>query len=75
MSKATEPGPEVPVSTMPYPPLHVDKKYVVLSDWLVLFMVRPGNLTVLSPQFPFLNAVADLALLFRPRMSRFYVAC
>lgn len=41
MSKVTEPGPEVPVSTMPYPPLHVDKKYVVLSDWLVLFMVRP----------------------------------
>lgn len=37
MSKATEPGPEVPASTMPYPPLHTDKKFVVLSDWLVQF--------------------------------------
>ena len=26
---------------MPYPPLHADKKFVVLSDWLVHFMVRP----------------------------------
>ena len=25
-----------PVSTLPYPPLHRDKKFVLLSDWLVL---------------------------------------
>ena len=25
-----------PVSTMPYPPVHTDKEFVILSDWLVL---------------------------------------
>ena len=30
-----------PVSTLPYPPLHLGKKFVVLSDWLVLALVRP----------------------------------
>lgn len=24
-----------PKSTLPYPPIHKDKKFVVLSDWLV----------------------------------------
>lgn len=28
----SEPAPE---STLPYPPVHKDKKFVVLSDWLV----------------------------------------
>ena len=26
---------EVPESTLPYPPIHKDKKFVVLSDWSV----------------------------------------
>lgn len=29
---SSEPAPE---STLPYPPIHKDKKFVVLSDWLV----------------------------------------
>lgn len=49
MSKAQEPGPEVPLSTMPYPPLHEDKRFVVLSDWLVPFTVRPDGHPSLSP--------------------------
>lgn len=24
-----------PVSTLPYPPLHLDNKFVALSDWFV----------------------------------------
>jgi hypothetical protein len=31
----TDVNPVAPPSTMPYPPLHTDKKFVVLSDWLV----------------------------------------
>jgi len=27
--------PLAPGSTLPYPPIHEDKKFVVLSDWLV----------------------------------------
>lgn len=26
---------QAPESALPYPPLHKDKKFVVLSDWLV----------------------------------------
>jgi len=26
---------EAPESTLPYPPIHTDKKFVVLSDWSV----------------------------------------
>jgi hypothetical protein len=29
-----------PESTLPYPPIHKDKKFVVLSDWLVSFHVK-----------------------------------
>jgi len=32
-----------PESTLPYPPLHKDKKFVVLSDWYVyLFLLLLG---------------------------------
>jgi hypothetical protein len=30
----------MPESTLPYPPLHLDKKFVVLTDWLVLFALE-----------------------------------
>ena len=29
-----------PESTLPYPPIHTDKKFVVLSDWLVCIFRR-----------------------------------
>ncbi len=32
MASNVDPAPE---STLPYPPIHKDKKFVVLSDWLV----------------------------------------
>jgi hypothetical protein len=31
----------VPESTLPYPPLHLDKKFVVLSDWYVIAYTSP----------------------------------
>lgn len=27
--------PDAPHSTLPYPPLHTNKKFVILSDWCV----------------------------------------
>ncbi|EKM57696.1 uncharacterized protein PHACADRAFT_158734 [Phanerochaete carnosa HHB-10118-sp] len=59
MSKTQESGPEVPLSTMPYPPLHADKRFVVLSDWLVPFMVRPDGLYTFLLLFHLLEACAD----------------
>jgi hypothetical protein len=35
-----------PESTLPYPPIHTDKKFVVLSDWLVCIFRRSFILVV-----------------------------
>jgi len=32
-------GDLAPESTLPYPPIHKDKKFVVLSDWLVCIVM------------------------------------
>ena len=34
---------DIPESTLPYPPIHKDKKFVVLTDWSVKahFMTSP----------------------------------
>lgn len=54
-----------PVSTMPYPPLHTDKKFVILSDWLVPgSSSRPSSLLPIFPT----RAVRD-----RPDADRFSI--
>lgn len=55
---------EAPLSTMPYPPLHQDKKFVVLSDWLVHFMVRSRNQTVSLNDECMLRRYADRSMLY-----------
>lgn len=63
MSTNTE---EAPLSTMPYPPLHQDKKFVVLSDWLVHFTVRSRDQTVSFNDECMLRRYADRSMLNMP---------
>ncbi|KAH9912319.1 HAD-like domain-containing protein [Epithele typhae] len=46
-----------PESTLPYPPLHTDKKFVVLSDWLKR---RQGNLDILAGKVTFRDAFREM---------------
>ena len=46
MSADNEPA---PVSTLPYPPIHKDKKFVVLSDWLVGSFSPASSMACLLP--------------------------
>ena len=43
MATTADPAPE---STLPYPPIHKDKKFVVLSDWSVHLPARPARLSM-----------------------------
>jgi hypothetical protein len=51
---------EAPESTLPYPPIHTDKKFVVLSDWFVapsFLLFIPHSSRSPDPIFlPFNNA-------------------
>lgn len=40
-------GDIAPESTLPYPPVHVDKKFVVLSDWYVFFAYLHSSMILL----------------------------
>lgn len=42
-----------PESTLPYPPVHKDKKFVILSDWLVCYKrcLKRGVLNSLNAVF------------------------
>ena len=31
---------DIPESTLPYPPIHTDKKFVVLTDWSVWILLN-----------------------------------
>jgi hypothetical protein len=46
LNKTTMAAEIAPESTLPYPPIHTDKKFVVLSDWLVCILRRSFILVV-----------------------------
>ena len=56
MSPNADINPIAPESTLPYPPIYKDKKFIVLSDWCVI-----------SHDIPFL---ADTLLLLAPFAQR-----